>query len=343
MAYAFVAKAPGWADPCHSVKRHLPLGEFLLERPQRYGSSRQISRTPGSASSNFINLDANWRANETLSFFAQFGTSEGDGKTPTQNVSETDPGTGMGAGYTLHGTGSGPSFNLGATNNTTPFPNGVPVTFNWIFGAKTSMSKTRRLGTRSTAILQRSGTWTDLKFGVRYQTHERSSYNAIAQGPLPAGQGTANYPTTWTNYPGDFHTFGGAIPTGVWYWSPEQLAVYNGPGRVNRDPVERAYYQYWFDVEEKNSAAFVQADFKGTNWAANVGLRYVKTDEHVVTFTGSGVTASTPGVITGSLFGLFAGIPVDTPTTTGCRAPTSRSTCTPDLVARFAVAKTMTR
>ena len=34
-----------------------------------------------------------------------------------------------------------------------------------------------------------------------------------------------------------------------------------------------------FEVYEKDTAAYVQADFKGDNWAANVGLRYVHTKE----------------------------------------------------------------
>jgi iron complex outermembrane receptor protein len=48
-----------------------------------------------------------------LSFFGQVGYSWGDGKTPYQNVSETNPGIGSGAGYTLNGLGSGPSFQSG--------------------------------------------------------------------------------------------------------------------------------------------------------------------------------------------------------------------------------------
>ncbi len=85
------------------------------------------------------------------------------------------------------------------------------------------------------------------------------------------------YPTTFSNYPSNFNTFGGNIPTGIWYWTPEQLAAYNSPANVNRDPLTREYYQYLFQVHEKDTAAYVQADFKGDNWAANVGVRYVHT------------------------------------------------------------------
>ncbi len=58
-----------------------------------YGVYDQIDRPDESASSNFITLEGNWNVNDTLSFSGQIGTSEGHGKTPTQNVSETQPGT----------------------------------------------------------------------------------------------------------------------------------------------------------------------------------------------------------------------------------------------------------
>ncbi len=351
----FVAKGAGQGpDPGYVVKNGtLTSATFSPVPGTLYGVYDQISRPDESASSNFVNLDGSWRASDALTFSGQFGISEGEGQTPTQNVSETQPGTGNGASYALHGTGSGPNFNLGAaTNNTQPFPAGDPhaLVFGWIFGAQdVDVNDKETWYKLDGAFSTKHDSWQDLKFGVRYQTHERSSFNAIAQGPTfsgpPNGGGTdpLNYPTTYSNYPGNFNTFGGAIPTGVWYWTPAQLATYNGPGMVQRDPTQRAYYQYWFDVEEKNSAAFVQADFKGSNWAADIGLRYVQTKEHAVTYTGSGVTADTPGVITGSLFGLFAGIPVDHTYNDWLPSANLKIDLKPDLVARFAVAKTMTR
>ena len=101
-----------------------------------YGVYDQISRPDESESSNFVNLDSTLKVNEALSFFAQAGISKGEGKTPTQDVSETQPDQGNGAGYQLNGVSSGPSFNFGNTNNTTPFAGGMPVAFGWIFGAE---------------------------------------------------------------------------------------------------------------------------------------------------------------------------------------------------------------
>lgn len=311
-----------------------------------YGVYDQISRPDESATAGFVNLDGEWRANESLKFLGQVGTSQGDGKTPTQNVSETNPGAGTGAGYALHGIGSGPDFNLGSQNNTTPFPNGTPVTFGWIFGAQNVDVKDKESWGKIDSDYQiHDSSWTDLKFGVRYETHERSSNNAIAQGPTfdPNGGGTnvANYPATFSHYPSDFNSFGGSIPTNIWYWTAAQLAAYNGPGLVQRDPLAREYYQYLFDVKEKNYAGYAQAVFKGSNWAADVGVRYVKTKEHAVTFTQ--VSASTPGAITTSLFGPFIGIPVDHTYNDVLPSANLKIDLTSDLVARFAASKTMTR
>ena len=312
-----------------------------------YGIYDQISRPDESATAQFVNLDARWHANDLWSFFGQIGTSKGDGKTPTQNVSETSPGIGSGAGYTLHGVSSGPDFNLGTTNNTTPFPGGVPVAFGWIFGAENVDVKDKETWAKiDSDFTVNDAAWKDLKFGVRYQSHDRTSDSAIAQGPTfsgPNGGGTstANYPTTFSNYPSNFNTFGASIPTGIWFWTPAQLAAYNGPGLVQRDPLAREYYQYLFQVHEKDSAAYVQADFKGDKWAANVGLRYVHTQENVVFYTQ--VDPSTPGAITTSLFGPFIGIPVSHGYNDVLPSANLKLDVTPDLVARFAAAETMTR
>jgi iron complex outermembrane receptor protein len=307
-----------------------------------YGVYDQISRPDESATAGFIDLDSEWKASDDLIFTGQFGTSQGDGKTPTQDVSETNPGAGTGAGYSLHGVGTGADWNLGSQNNTTPFPGGTPVTFGWIFGAQNVDVKDKETWAKIDSDFKIHDTaWTDLRFGARFQTHDRSSNNAIAQGPLGQGSSTSHYPTTWSNYPNNFNTFGGSIPTDIWYWTPEQLAAYNGPGFVNRDPLAREYYQYLFGLRERNWAGYAQADFKGENWAADVGLRYVRTGEHITIYTQ--VDPTTPGAITTSAFGPFIGIPVDHDYNDFLPSANFKYDINPDLVARFSASKTMTR
>ncbi len=307
-----------------------------------YGVYDQISRPDEEATANFVNLDNTWNATDALTFFGQVGYSWGDGKTPEQDVSETSPGIGTGASYQLNGIGSGPSFNLGSQNNTTPRPGGVPVAFGWIFGDQNiDVKDTETWAKIDSDFKMHNDSWTDLKFGARFEKHDRTSANVIGQGPTAAGQSTSAYPGAFSNYPSNYNTFGASIPTGIWYWSPAQLQAYNSPTNVNRDPVTRLDWNSMFSVYEKDSAAFVQADFKGSNWAGNVGLRYVHTDEDVITYTSVG--ANQPGAITTSAFGPF--IPTYTKHSYNDVLPSAnlKIDLTPDLVARFAAAETMTR
>ncbi len=305
-----------------------------------YGIYDQISRPDETATANFVNLDTTWNANSALTFLGQVGYSWGDGKTPTQDVSETQPGLGSGAAYQLNGLGSAPNFNLGNTNNTTPTPGGVPVTFGWIFGAEDiDVKDTEKWAKIDSDYKIDDGAWKDLKFGVRYQAHDRTSDTGVAQGPLNTS--TSAYPTTFSNYPSNFNTFGANIPTDIWFWTPAQLAAYNSPANVNRDPLAREYYQYLFQVHEKDTAGFVQADFKGDNWAANAGLRFVHTQEDVVFYTQ--VDATTPGAILTSAFGPFIGVNVEHDYNDVLPSANLKLDLTPELVARFAASETMTR
>jgi hypothetical protein len=197
-----------------------------------YGIYDQISRPDESESTNFINLDGSWHASDRLTFNGQVGFSEGTGKTPEQNVAETEPGVGNGASYTLHGVGSGPSWNLGDTNNTTPFPGGMPVAFGWIFGAQNVdvIDTEEWLKLDGTFKMNDEG-WTDLKFGLRTEGHDRNSTGATAQGPtFGAGGGTdtANYPTTWQTVPANLRY--------LWRHCADRLVVLDAraAGRLQR-------------------------------------------------------------------------------------------------------------
>jgi iron complex outermembrane receptor protein len=162
----------------------------------------------------------------------------------------------------------------------------------------------------------------------------------IGQGPTTAGQSTAAYPVGFSNYPSNYTNFGGAMPTDIWYWSPEQLAAYNSPANVNRNPATRIDWNSMFEVHEIDTAAYVQADFKGDNWAANAGVRFVRTIEDVVTY--AGVSPLTPGSRY-SDFGTYIGVPTNNNYNDVLPSANLKIDVTHDLVARVAVAETMTR
>lgn len=329
-----------------------------------YGIYDQISRPDEAATSAFVNLDGHFKLADNWKLEGQVGWSEGHGKTPTQNVSETAPGPGAGAFWTLNGTTRPPDWGLPGVNYAQPFPPGNPgaLPFGWIFGGQDidTIDKETWAKLDATWDMSSSGAWQDLKFGARYSKHDRSSIGSIAQGPTfagpPNGGGVdpANYPMTYSNYPSNYTTFGSNIPTGIWYWTPAQLATYNGPGMVQRGLVPRAYPPQWFALSEPDESLYVQADFKGDQWSANIGVRYVRTTEDTITYIPLSCSASippsanpcpanTPNLVTGSLFGAFAGVPVGVSYDNVLPSWNFRYQFSPELVGHLAAAQTMTR
>jgi iron complex outermembrane recepter protein len=302
----------------------------------------QISRPDAKATSNYGAFSASYAFTDTFSLSGEIGTSEGHGKTPTQNVSETVTPAGTGGSYQLHGTGDAPDFDFGSADTSTPFPGGVPVGFGWIFGAQAVDVEDQEDWAQIDADYQlEGGAFTGLQFGLRYSNHERVSLDVIGQGPLfPGASDPANYPDSFQNYPADF-SFGGSTLNNFWYWTPAQLAAYNNSDNVNRDPVARLDWTSMYQVEEMNSAAYVQADFAGSNWSGNIGLRYARTEEDIVSYVSA--DPSDPRAVTGSAFGAFKG--VNTINTYDDWLPSAnlKWNLTDDLIARFAVAKTLTR
>ncbi len=314
-----------------------------------YGIYDQISRPNERETTNYLNLDTNYKLTSSLSFLLQLGISKGTGKTPTQDVSETAPDSGGGASYQLNGIGKGPDFAFLNTNVTTPNggpdnPNG-PVTFGWIFGAQNvAVYDQEDWGKLDGLYNVNSGSWTALKFGLRLEAHDRTSLGAIAQGPT-GGSNPATYPQGYSNYPGNFESFGSNIPMGMWYWTPAQLAEYNNANNVTRDPITRAYIpDGWFAIHEKTQAAYVQGDFKGDSWSANLGVRVVRTHEDIDVYAqDSSVTATTPGAILTSAFGPYVARPVEHSYTDVLPTANLKLDLSPTLIARFAAGQTMTR
>ena len=318
----------------------LTSAQFAPVAGTAYGVYDQISRPSSEASSHFVDLDTTWGITDSLSLFGQVGYSWGDGKTPEQDVSETNPGTGAGATYQLNGLGAAPSFAFGSTNNSTPTPGGVPVPFGFIFGDQFVDVKDSEAYAKIDAMYKfQTDFFHDLKFGARFDKHDRTSNGVVGQGPTAAG-GTAPYPTGFSNYPSNYDTFGGTHPSDVWFWTPAQLEAYNSPANVVRDPAVRLDFNSMFEVYEKDTAGYVQGDFGGSNWAGNVGVRVVHTQEDIVNYTA--VDPTTPGS-TFSLFGQFIGVPVSHSYTDVLPSFNLRINVAPDLIARFAASETMTR
>jgi iron complex outermembrane receptor protein len=175
----------------------------------------------------------------------------------------------------------------------------------------------------------------------------------VAQGPNFAGPdpfAPANLPV-WNGetYPSNFASgLGGNFPRNVWQLSSGELERW-GDLYSNRDPVTRQFWSGEFALKENVNAVYVMSDLEGQGWSGNIGIRFVQTKEHVLVNVGlpnCPVMAPCPGVpnaITTSAFGSFYQQPVEHTYNDVLPSANLKWDLNRDLVARFAIARTMAR
>lgn len=263
----------------------------------------QISRPGASSSASYVTLDADWQVTQHLNFKAQAGTTEGRGNSPEQNVLELGAAAGQPASWNIRGIGQPTNWSVGGDNAS---PSGILPSAGWIFGGQdihTTDKEQWFQGDGEFAFDE--GSLNALDFGVRYADHTRENPFEVAQGPAGDWTNLANYPTGTSHYPGGFGgDLGGSFPSNIWFYTPGELAAFDSKF-TNRDPVSRFYFSDVYKVNEKDSAAYLQANFSGDRWSGNIGGRYVYTMENI-NYTSSNQDATATmsrGPITGSAFG----------------------------------------
>ena len=353
-AERFVNSAPGQApDPGYVVRNNtLVAANFSPVVPARnrpcrqrtrtttqhpdcrlYGIYDQISRPDEKATSNYWSFEAEYRVSDALELSGQIGTSEGHGETPTQDVSETHPARNSGASWQLNGLGSAPDFNFGTADTSTPVPGGTPVLFGWIFGAQlVDVEDEENWAQIDADFAVDRGAWTGLQFGARYNEHTRESLNdAIAPGPDLAGGSTGDGGRS-----GELSADTSRTIRATSTPSAARSRRTSGSGRRRssrsttataiREPRSRRCAPYCRAASSRSrrrtSAGYVQANFEGSSWSGNIGLRYVQTEEHVVHLR-SATTDDRSGRDPRTRSSARSnGSPSTTPMTTGCRART---------------------
>ena len=301
----------------------------------------QISRPGAESSSNYVTFDADWRATDNLTFKGQVGTTHGTGKSPTQDVLELGAQPGAAASWAIQGTGKPTNWTVGGDNSS---PNAILPSAGWIFGENGIDAKDKENWVQGDGELDfDQGALSSLQFGLRYADHTRENLRSIAQGPMGDWQNLANYPTSWSNYPSDLaSSVGGNFPSNIWYYSPAQLAAFDAQF-ANRDPVARFYFNDIYKVNEKDGAAYFQANFDGDRWSGNVGVRYVNTKENISYSSTSPIESGAIGPITGSAFGDYYWNTYHHSYGKLLPSVNFKFNLTDDLLARFAVSQTMTR
>jgi len=335
--------------------------QFAADPTRQYGIYDQISRPGAKSSTEFFSLEGKWDVSDKLRLSAQAGTSEGHGETPTQDVAEWDVGKGTGAAWSMHGVGA-VDWNLGTGNTGAP---GTPITdygLDWIFGFQDIDVVDKEDWAKIDATyFTDGGVLESVDFGIRSAKHERNLDQVTAQGPMcsngdafnwdpatfncpdPATSpfNPANFPSGFHNYPSDFADgIGGNFPRNIWYFTPGQLAEYNARF-TNRDPVSRFFFPGAYGLEERSNAAYVQLNFAGERWTANLGMRYVETKEDVTNYTNT--DASDPEAITTSAFGPFKKVVTSNDYKDWLPSANFKWDMSDSVVLRLAASQTMTR
>lgn len=307
-----------------------------------YGVYDMISRPGALSKTSFVSLNADWQINQNLRLSGEIGTTNGKGESPTQNVVESNFAQGAGAHWQMNGKDP---ISWGFFSGIDPSsPAGSGATPGWIFGDQNINVTDDEDWYKADGTYYFDGSvLSSIDFGIRYADHTRKNPTDIGQGPNPGffALNFANMP--FSSYPSDFGDgLSGDFPRNVWSFTEGQLAAINNQ-YANRDPVTRFNWQNIYGVEEKDSAAYAQANFTGMSWTGNVGLRLVSTDETINYNLAQPDDFTVAGPITGSAFGDYFKSRFDHTYTKLLPSGNLKFDLSDELVLRLAASQTLTR
>jgi iron complex outermembrane recepter protein len=290
------------------------------------------------AKSEYVTFDAEWQINDNLSSKFQAGTTSGEGSTPRQFIAEVLLGYGGGASWTTHGAGSPVDWNVGGDIS----PAGAEWGGTWGNQEVTAKDDEDWL-TADFSHYFNSGVLSSIDFGLRYADHTREAQSPEGASP-GAGIWDALQGGATGMYPGGFAgNVGGSFPRNIWYFTPGALqdAILNNSTWLydNDGPTGRHNYGAEWKVEEKNLAAYVQANFVGDNWSGNVGLRYVDVDQDIHSYQSVSDPANAD---VSSLFGQWIRKSTSNSHSRVLPSANLKFELSDDLVFRFAASQTQT-
>jgi len=301
-----------------------------------YAVYDMISRE-ATAKSNYVTIDADWKINDTLGFKFQAGTTEGEGSTARQFIAEVTTNRGGGASWTSHGTSKPLDWSVGGDST----PTGVTSFGTWGNQEVTALDSEDWINLDFSKDME-SGVLSSLDFGVRYADHERETQSPEGASPGDIWSDLQNGDTNL--YPGDFGgDIDGIFPRDLWYFTADAMKdaiLANSTWLSDNDGATgRHNYGGEWKVSETNLAAYVQANFAGSNWSGNFGLRYVDIDQEINSYQ---AVANAANADVSSLFGNW--IYQDTNNEHSHVLPSAnlKFNMGDDMVLRFAASQTMT-
>jgi len=289
------------------------------------------------AKSNFVTFDVDWQVNDNLSAKFQAGSTKGEGSTPRQFIAEVTLADGGGASWSTHGKGSPIDWTIGGDTS----PAGVTGFGTWGNQEVTALDKEKWFNADFSQYFN-DGTLSSIDFGARYADHKRQAQSPEGASPGDIWSALQNGATA--SYPSNFGSgIGGHFPTNLWYFTPGALQdaiLANSNWLSNNDgPDGRHNYGGEWTVQEKNFAAYVQANFIGDRWSGNVGLRYVDVDQDIGTFM---AVTDPANADVSSLFGAWKILSFNNKRSRLLPSANLKFDLSDDLVFRFAASQTQT-
>ena len=253
------------------------------------------------AKSSYVTFDADWQISDSLTAKFQAGSTKGTGETPRQYIAEVTVGSGGGASWATHGSGSPIDWNVGGDLS----PNGVTSFGTWGNQQVTAEDKEKWATLDFNQYFNDGGVLSSIDFGLRFADHKREALSP--EGATPGDIWSALKNGATSNYPNGFAgDIGGTFPRNIWYFTPGALkdAVTNNSTWLagNDGPDGRHNYGAEWRVKERNFAGYVQANFRGDWWSGNLGLRYVNIKQDIDTYN---AVSNAADADVSSLFGMW--------------------------------------
>lgn len=288
-------------------------------------------------------LDLKWTPNDGGALHFKIGYTEAHGDTESQPFYEG----GAPGGFTFDLTGRSPQVSFIGVDPTDP----ADLVFD--FGSLHQITNTDKEFYLYADYEQELdlGPLNAIKVGGKYTDHDRETvFLATTYGDffLPLLANGCGGPCDSTDFagpltPDDFAENIAESGTLTRFWQVDRRRlqqIYNGlPASVRAripNPPEN------FRIKEKTYGGYGMVKFGGERWRGNAGLRVVRTEQ---TSTGNliGVPATTPGAVTGNVFGVYLPVTTERAYTDWLPSANLSFDLTPTLLLRLGAGRTVAR
>ncbi len=271
-----------------------------------------IIRPNASATSYYVNLDADFKASDTLTFKGQVGYTHGVGNTPTEPAFESDAATGIafapsGNGWAVTPTNINPLSSAGLSND-------------WAWNETFTSVDKETYGKIDGDYVVNNGAFKDVSFGLRFADHSRQ-VDGWDRGCTLGANGqcwtSPTMPFSATNptpYPSGFNSGALGIPNLLQPIGGNPGTIVGILNAINDgvhgpiSSIKTAQNYYWlgsFKVTEQDYSGYVMAKLEGEGWHGNVGVRIADTQENAFVNVADPNSVNKAADITTSAYGTY--------------------------------------